>query len=101
VVVAGRKLVGSAMRRVGDAILQHGSILEGWDGALQAGCLGLPDDSGLRPSVVTLTDVLGTAPEPAALTGAVADAFAATFGVVLEPSPLTRDEWARAALLER
>ena len=55
VVAGGRKLVGSAMRRFGDAILQHGSILEGWDGGLQAGCLGLKDDAGLRPAVVTLT----------------------------------------------
>ena len=101
VVAGGRKLVGSAMRRVGDSILQHGSILEGWDGALQAGCLGLPDDSGLRPAVVTLADLLGAAPAEEALAGAIADGFAATFGVELECSSLTPDEQARASMLER
>jgi lipoate-protein ligase A len=101
VVAGGRKLVGSAMRRVGDAILQHGSILEGWDGALQAGCLGLADDSGLRPAVVTVTDLLGAPPAPAALADAIAHGFASTFGVALAPSSLFPDEAARATLLER
>ena len=101
VVAGGRKLVGSAMRRVGDSILQHGSILEGWDGALQAGCLRLTDDSGLRPAVVTLADLLGAPPSPAALSGAIAGGFAATFGVVLTPSSLAPEERSRASLLER
>jgi len=101
VVARGRKLVGSAMRRVGSSILQHGSILEGWDGALQAGCLGLPDDSGLRPAVVTLADLLGSSPAPEALAGAVAEGFAASFGIELERSSLTPGEEARARLLER
>ncbi len=101
VVAGGRKLVGSAMRRVGESILQHGSILEGWDGALQAGCLGLADDSALRPAVATLADLLGTPPPPAALARALADGFAAAFSVALEPSSLTPDEEARSAALER
>ena len=101
VVAEGRKLVGSAMRRVGDAILQHGSILEGWDGALQAGALGLADDSALRPAVVTLAELLGTPPAPTALASALARGFADTFSVALEPSSLTAAEEARAALLER
>ncbi len=101
VVAGGRKLVGSAMRRVGNSILQHGSILEGWDGALQAGCLGLPDDSGLRPAVATLTDLLSAPPVAAALETAMTGGFARTFGVALEPSSLTPDERARASLLDR
>jgi lipoate-protein ligase A len=101
VVVAGRKLVGSAMRRVGDTILQHGSILEGWDGPLQAGCLGLADDSSLRPAVATLADLLGGAPDPVGLADALAAGFARTFGITLEPSVLTAEESSRAAVLER
>ncbi len=101
VVAGGRKLVGSAMRRVGNAILQHGSILEGWDGALQAGCLGLADDSGLRPAVATLADLLGAPPAPAALADAIAHGFSATFGIALEPSELAPAERTRATLLER
>ncbi|HVN76606.1 MAG TPA: biotin/lipoate A/B protein ligase family protein [Thermoanaerobaculaceae bacterium] len=101
VVARGRKLVGSAMRRVGDSILQHGSILEGWDGPLQAGCLGLADDSALRPAVVTLADLLGAPPARAALVRALADGFAAAFGIDLEPSEPTPSERERATLLER
>jgi len=101
VVARGRKLVGSAMRRVGDSILQHGSILEGWDGLLQAGCLGLPDDRELRPAVITLAELLGAAPSPAALADAIARGVAEELGVALAPSALSAGEAARAAVLER
>jgi lipoate-protein ligase A len=101
VVADGRKLVGSAMRRVGDAILQHGTILEGWDGALQAGCLGLADDASLRPAVVTLADLLGAVPSPDAHAAAIAAGFEATFAVELEESALGDGERARAELLAR
>lgn len=101
VIAGGRKLVGSAMRRIGDAILQHGAILEGWDGTLQAGCLGLPDDASLRPAVVTLADLLGSAPTPEAHAAAIADGFRAAFGVELEESALSEPERARAELLAR
>jgi len=101
VVVGGRKLLGSAMRRVGDAILQHGALLEDWDGELQAGCLGLADDASLRPAVVTLADVLGAPPAPAALVEALVAGWRAELGVTLVPSELTATERARAGLLDR
>lgn len=101
VVALGRKLVGSAMRRHGRSLLQHGSILEGWDGALQAGCLGLPDDSSLRPVVVTLSELLGAPPRGELVAEAIAAGFAETFGVRLAPSSLTPEEAARTRLLAR
>jgi len=101
VVANGRKLVGSAMRKIGNSILQHGSILEGWDGRLQAGCLGLADDRALRAAVVTLAELLGAVPEPATLIAALKAGFSATLGVVFEGSTLTDAERARAALLAR
>ncbi|HVN32240.1 MAG TPA: lipoate--protein ligase family protein [Thermoanaerobaculaceae bacterium] len=101
VVAHGRKLVGSAMRRQGGSILQHGSILEGWDGALQAGCLGLQDDASLRSAVTTLSDLLGAPPLPEVLCDAVAAGFAETLGANFVPSTLTAEEVARARLLER
>lgn len=101
VVAQGRKLIGSAMRRVGDSILQHGALLEGWDPELQAGCLGLPDDSGLRPAVVTLADLLGAAPRPADLTAALAAGFEEVLGGRLAASELTAAERARGTLLVR
>ena len=101
VIAGGRKLVGSAMRRVGDAILQHGTILEGWDGALQAGCLGLADDSSLRPAVITLADLLGDVPAPELHASAIVAGFEATFGVAFEASALSAAERARAGLFAR
>jgi lipoyl(octanoyl) transferase len=101
VVADGRKLVGSAMRRVGDAILQHGAILLDWDGPLQAGCLGLADDSRLRPAVITLRDLLGAPPGAEALAMTLAKGFAAKLGADLEPSAPSGDERSRAALLSR
>jgi lipoate-protein ligase A len=101
VVVGSRKLVGSAMRRVGNTILQHGSILEGWEGALQAGCLGLPDDNELRPAVITLADLLGQAPAAAVLAHAIACGLAQELSAVLAPSSLSAKEATRARTLER
>lgn len=99
VVAGGRKLVGSAMRRLGGAILQHGSIPEEWDGRLQAGCLGLSDDSTLRAAVVTVHEVLG-APLPAGrLEEGIAAGFGAEFGVTLDPSRLSAEESERAGFL--
>ncbi len=101
VVAQGRKLVGSAMRRQGGSILQHGSILEGWDSSLQGGCLGLPDDSELRHAVVTLTDLLGSLPRQEVLTEAIVGGFADTFGATFARSELTAEERARTSLLAR
>ena len=101
VVAAGRKLVGSAMRRVGGAILQHGSILERWDGALQAGALGLADDASLRPAVVTIAELSGEMPEPEELAAAVAAGFTGALGVSFVGSELSEEERGRAAFLAR
>ena len=101
VVVGGRKLVGSAMRRIGDAILQHGAILEGWDGALQAGCLGLADDASLRPVVVTLADLLGATPAPDVHAAAIVEGFRAAFSIEFDDSALSESEQVRAELLAR
>jgi lipoate-protein ligase A len=100
VVVGGRKLVGSAMRAHGGAILQHGAVLLDWDGRLQAGALGLADDRALRPRVTTLAAELGRPPGDAELAEAVVGAFAAALGVVFERGQLRPAERGRAAELE-
>jgi lipoate-protein ligase A len=100
VVVGGRKLAGSAMRAHGGAVLQHGAVLVGWDGRLQAGALGLADDSALRPRVTTLTAELGRQPGGAELEEAVVGAFAAVLAVAFERGALTPAERTRAAELE-
>ncbi len=101
VVADSRKLVGSAMRRHRGAILQHGSILEDWDGVLQAGCLGLADDLSLRAAVVTLSELLGGPPDRAALLEALTRGFEAIIKADLEPSTLTAGEAARTEVLGR
>lgn len=83
VVVAGRKLIGSSMLARQDHILQHGAILLDWDGRLQAGAMGLPDDRALRPHVTTFAEQLGAAPPRALLEQALAQAFERALTIVL------------------
>ncbi len=92
VVVAGRKLIGSAMRSHAGTILQHGSILLEWDGRLQAGAMGLADDSSLRPHITTLVDELDRPVSRADLSDAVVDGCAEVLGVTFEPGDLTAGE---------
>jgi len=101
VVVGGRKLIGSAMRRIGDTVLQHGSILEDWDSELQAGCLGLHEDRGFRSGVVTLSDLTGTMPAEEVLVGALLAGFRESLGVIAKRSALTDEERSRAHFLLR
>jgi len=100
VVVAGRKLVGSAMRVDGGFVLQHGAILLDWDGGLQAGALGLRDDTGLRSHVTTLADEIGRVPSVDQVGRAVLEAFGSSLGIALEPGGWTAGELGRAAELE-
>ncbi len=95
VVVAGRKLIGSAMRSHGGAVLQHGAILLDWDSELQAGSMGLEDDRFLRPSITTLAELLGTAPQRDQLEDALIDAFSNHLGVHFERGDLSVAETAR------
>ncbi len=81
VVVGNRKLIGSAMRAHGGAILQHGAILLDWDGRLQAGAMGLADDASLRPQVTTLRDQLGRKLPRAVLEETLVEAFGSELGV--------------------
>lgn len=101
VVVGSRKLVGSASRSHRRGLLQHGAILLDWDGAMQAGALGLADDRGLRPHVTTLAEQLGRVPTRVELERVVAAAFAEELGVDLEPGELTAEEAERARELEQ
>ncbi len=87
VVVAGRKLIGSSMRARRGHILQHGAILLDWDGPLQAGAMGLADDSILRPHVTTFAEQLGVAPSGEDLEEALAAAFENSLSVEMVRVP--------------
>ncbi len=96
VVVANRKLIGSAMRAHGGAILQHGAILLDWDSELQAGALGLSDDRALRARITTITELLGRAPDRRELEREVVGAFSERLLVRFVESTLAESEAARA-----
>ena len=78
VTAGGRKLVGSAQLRVGDALLQHGSILLADDQGRLASFLGWPTGGGDRPA--TMSELLGRTP----LAGELEQVLIAAFGLEAE-----------------
>jgi lipoate-protein ligase A len=103
ITVGGRKLVGSAQRRLERAILQHGSIpVVAERGRLAA---LVPGDSArrvqrLEETMVSLAEVLGEPPDPEAVAAAVAEGFAATFNIRLTEGSWDPTEEALAVRLE-
>jgi lipoate-protein ligase A len=95
VVIDGRKLIGSAMRAHAGCILQHGAILLGWDGRLQAGAMGLEDDVGLRTNVTTLSAELGRSVTRGEIEPAVVHALSDRLGAELAMGGLTSGEQTR------
>lgn len=100
IVVAGRKLVGSAQRTESHTILQHGSILVG---GTQSGAeeLLLQPTPGPRRNEgwTTVEAELGSRPEMEALTAGLVMGFEVTFGITLARTPLTSRERAGAGEL--
>jgi lipoate-protein ligase A len=95
VVVANRKLIGSAMRAHRGAILQHGAILLDWDSELQAGALGLADDRSLRPLITTFAEQLGRVPDRRVVERRIVEALSHQLNVRLEEAVQTEPESAR------
>ena len=85
IIVASRKLIGSAQYREDGALLQHGSILVSDDQAQIARLTGGPPAE--QPA--TLTEVLGRAPQPVELMESLAAALGA---VGIEPAVLEEQE---------
>jgi lipoate-protein ligase A len=92
VVVRGRKLIGSAMRAHSGSILQHGAIVLDWDGGLQAGSMGLSDDSTLRANVTTVAAELGRTATRSEIEPVVVQAFADQFSIDLTVSGVSSPE---------
>jgi lipoate-protein ligase A len=77
VTALGRKLIGSAQVRMGESVLQHGSIiLEGDQGFLRR----VRGDSEEVPPPATLRSLLGVLPELDALAGALRLGLATVLG---------------------
>ncbi|HEX8905924.1 MAG TPA: hypothetical protein VF771_13830, partial [Longimicrobiaceae bacterium] len=96
VVAAGRKLVGSAQRRLGDVILQHGSLPIEDDQSAVAGFLLDPGDREDAGPPATLAGVLGRIPAWDELVAALGAGWMQTFCAAVEPDELSTGERARA-----
>jgi lipoyl(octanoyl) transferase len=97
--VGGRKLVGSAQRRLGDCFLQHGSVLLAVDAPRLR--VVFPTTTDPLASMTTLEDALGQRPKFDAVAAALTDAFAEEHGLTLRPGGLSSAETARVESLVR
>ncbi len=99
----GRKVVGSAQRRRGGWLMQHGSILLGPEHLRLPRYLGAPDSEAemavLRAGTVDCSTLLGRRIVPGEMTDPFADGFARGLGIGLEAGPLTREELELATVL--
>jgi lipoate-protein ligase A len=93
----GRKLVGSAQRRMGSALLQHGSILLAGD----QGRLAALWPEAARTGAATLAEAGGRRFGWEEVADAVGRGFERELGVVLEESPLEPAELRRIEELTR
>lgn len=92
----GKKIIGSAQRRLRSAFLQHGSLLLDCNFPLLA-AVTRSDEAFLRTSITTVRAERGDAVTPADVTAALCDRFTAHFGVTLTRSVLSETELGRAA----
>jgi lipoyl(octanoyl) transferase len=78
ILVKGRKIIGSAQRRVGGAFLQHGSILIGYDSVLEAEVL---PGGGMRDAVTCIRAEMGREAVLDEVKTAFREGFARTLGM--------------------
>jgi lipoyl(octanoyl) transferase len=95
ITVGGKKLAGSAQRRLSGAFLQHGSILMDWDPNLTHSLLCFSSEhekaGGIKTlalGTLTLKDVLKVKPEWEKLARYFADGFQNTFPGIWKPGSL-------------
>jgi lipoate-protein ligase A len=95
IIFNGRKFVGSAQKRIGSLLLQHGSILL----RPQLEILGRIFENGetrsnemLSAKITCLEDILGRPIEPEEVAHAILEGFTQELGVELLPDSLTEDE---------
>ena len=100
VMAGGRKLVGSAQRRMGSVLLQHGSLPLEDDQGEVAALLRQPMADADRPAA--LVPLLGRVPAWEELAAALAEGWREALGAEVVPGALTDPEKGRAeALAER
>jgi lipoate-protein ligase A len=98
ILVEGRKLVGSAQRRSGAWLLQHGSLLLDLDHELQRAVFpAWPPDAARR--ITCLRELLGRRPGPDELAAALGAAWSARFGGPCRYAEATPSELSEAERL--
>lgn len=108
IMTGGRKLIGSAQRRQGSVLLQHGSILLDLDVAKLMSLLRFPSDDErarlaqrVRSESVTLNELIGARARYDIVAHALTDGFAAALEIELQPEPLTAWEEEQAVRLRK
>lgn len=106
VVIRGRKLVGSAQRRMGDMLLQHGSLILGPEHKRIVDFLRMPSEDlkarfvrELDEGTTSLGEEMGRAPEFGPLASCLRKGFEETLQTPFVEQPLTEAERGRAAIL--
>lgn len=100
--VNGKKIVGSAQRRLKTAALQHGSMVLSIDAERYANCLNFTDVAKRDASLSLLGGMNDFVTRPITrneLATAVTEAFARTLGIEFEENGLTEEEMRMALIL--
>ncbi len=93
--VGGKKIIGSAQRRFGPTLLQHGSLMRSAKHKRLADYLRLNESSKARlqhdldEKTTSLEEILGTLPDTELLTRATLNAFEQVFQATLQPLVLS------------
>jgi lipoate-protein ligase A len=108
IMVNGRKIIGSAQRRQGNALLQHGSLLLDLDVDKLMALLRFTSEeerqamtARVRQESVTLRSLLGRAVDYAEVTQALVAGFSSGLDIALTPGMLSAQEEEEAARLRR
>jgi lipoate-protein ligase A len=98
--VAGKKVIGSAQKRIGDKFLQHGSIpLKEDDGKLKGvSCLAKGSE---KICMIPVSNVLGRDVYFDSVVSYLASGFSEYFGIKLKPETLTQKEKTAVAEIEK
>jgi lipoate-protein ligase A len=105
--LAGKKIVGSAQKRLKHALLQHGSIPLWLDRQRLFACLRVPPEhrdllvQEAYASMAAVNEVLPTPVSPAALHDALRAGFGAALDIELLEAPMLPEEWRLATELRQ
>jgi lipoate-protein ligase A len=100
IVIDGRKIIGSAQRRLGHRFLQHGSIPLSPQGELLQQIVPAPDPN-LSLRMISLEEALGRKIEPREAISFFLEGFKRFFNLDWEEKPLTPAELKEVELLEK